>query len=915
MVDKKKNIDKNHLCYELIEDNEKNQYILLRYALLFRRFDKVDEIIEKLENKNIDIEVEFKKKIQNYNVSMFDILSWNQGYFNSYIKKNGLKSKYLNKINTLNEDLFTYDDFIDLKNKETVFTLFFKFKNLPESVQNILRKKNDNIKNIDDKVIPPILDVEYYEKQLIASKQVKKNGCSLVMDEVGTGKTVTALYAIRDVIEEANLKGEKAKILIVAPSNKKEDWKSDISRQLGRYAHIVKQKDKGSIYKEDLKKIYFKGNEQYIFICGQKKGKEENGSSSELKGTLNEWCKECKWDLIIIDEGHQNFNNYETLKSNKVMILTATPIIISNHNKDIEIKKDFESYREIMKKIIDYDIYRGEIKDINPIINRNPDENDIFVNWFREDFEMKPVTRNIKFKYCKRDENRLKYLETIKYIDNNGSAETLHIDQDDDYMFYKLGKYLDKIEDEELKKDIENKIERRTSNEKRKKLLEILSQEENKNKSYIIFCNHKFVINKIYSNLITDERFDKSIIACKSSDREVAERLEYDFNSEEGEELISSLLQNIRSIKSGKNKDFERVILIITSEMGGVGLNMGEFDGVINYELPFTNTSLEQRFGRVDRINNENKNGNEKEMIFMLNEDIKNSEGESIKEFDNNRMFYYCLTKINEVYTHMPVRNTLLNSEEIKYKLYQVIREKVKQLVGDEQEELVCDLDKIIGIEKEKTEKLKNLKKNYTKEEFEKLKENYKNKIFPVNDEDCKIQKTFNKELLELFKIKQEISRLKKNYNDNKREIERMLKILEYDKDKEEDKEENENKMIEFLKETNYDEDDSNEEIPKETNYDEDISDEKFLKEENEYYDIEKKIKSEKRKMKGYENWLKKKEENIKNIKEIMNNEEGIKITSKGIFYFDKINRNEANDNIYFMNESVGNFRKEKDNE
>lgn len=141
MVDKKKNIDKNHLCYELIEDNEKNQYILLRYALLFRRFDKVDEIIEKLEEKNIDIEVEFKKKIQNYNVSMFDILSWNQGYFNSYIKKNGLKSKYLNKINTLNEDLFTYDDFIDLKNKETVFTLFFKFKNLPESVQNILRKK------------------------------------------------------------------------------------------------------------------------------------------------------------------------------------------------------------------------------------------------------------------------------------------------------------------------------------------------------------------------------------------------------------------------------------------------------------------------------------------------------------------------------------------------------------------------------------------------------------------------------------------------------------------------------------------------------------------------------------------------------------------------------------------------------
>lgn len=76
MVDKKKNIDKNHLCYELIEDNEKNQYILLRYALLFRRFDKVDEIIEKLENKNIDIEVEFKKK---YKIIMYQCLIYYHG--------------------------------------------------------------------------------------------------------------------------------------------------------------------------------------------------------------------------------------------------------------------------------------------------------------------------------------------------------------------------------------------------------------------------------------------------------------------------------------------------------------------------------------------------------------------------------------------------------------------------------------------------------------------------------------------------------------------------------------------------------------------------------------------------------------------------------------------------------------------
>lgn len=95
------------------------------------------------------------------------------------------------------------------------------------------------------------------------------------MDEVGTGKTVTALYAIRDVIEEANLKGEKAKILIVAPSNKKEDWKSDISRQLGRYSHIVKQKDKGSIYKEDLKKYILKEMNSIFLYVDKRKVKKK----------------------------------------------------------------------------------------------------------------------------------------------------------------------------------------------------------------------------------------------------------------------------------------------------------------------------------------------------------------------------------------------------------------------------------------------------------------------------------------------------------------------------------------------------------------------------------------------------------------------------------------------------------------
>ncbi len=48
---------------------------------------------------------------------------------------------------------------------------------------------------------------------------------------------------------------EKARILVVCPYNKREDWQSDIRRQLGRYAHIVEQGDDGAMYEGDLKKV------------------------------------------------------------------------------------------------------------------------------------------------------------------------------------------------------------------------------------------------------------------------------------------------------------------------------------------------------------------------------------------------------------------------------------------------------------------------------------------------------------------------------------------------------------------------------------------------------------------------------------------------------------------------------------
>ena len=98
----------------------------------------------------------------------------------------------------------------------------------------------------------------------------------------------------------------------------------------------------------------------------------------------------------------------------------------------------------------------------------------------------------------------------------------------------------------------------------------------------------------------------------------------------------------------------KRVLFVTTGKTGGTGLNLGEFDGVIHYELPFTSIELEQRFGRVDRIDTQNDSG-AKDMIFLVNE-----VPEGGNDLTENRMLYYCTTKIDITCRYMPIRNTVL---------------------------------------------------------------------------------------------------------------------------------------------------------------------------------------------------------------------------------------------------------------
>ncbi len=583
-------------CFEDCIDNfdATFPFSLLHYAFIFRRFDAVSMIKDALSADKWE-EMLWLDGPEGYEwITPLVCAKWNLFYLYGYDSKRGTHlaeelEEMMDDIEHIDE-IMEYTDIVDEDKHRSVFDIFWGDRQ-------------------------PLLDVIYYEKQELASLQVQKHRISLVMDEVGTGKTVSAIYAIRNVVEGCKKLGRTSRILIICPHNKREDWQNDIRRQLGRYAHIVEQADNGDMYCQNLKKAYFKNTEEIIMISGQKGGGDGKGSYTELKHSIKHYSDSEKWDLVIIDEGHISFDNYYELSAEAAMILTATPIVVNASGR-----RGFKNYLDLLGRITGTDISEY---DINPIENYYPDGNDTYVNWFKEDMGIQSAERNIQFVSCKRADKRHELFYRI--YDKKGALTALQYDQDDEYLF---STYNEIFPRENLTPVCNYKLD---------KLIEVLG---NSSKSYIIFCEHQFVVELIFSRLISE--FPDIIIAEKHGKNENHHGLE---NVQEGQ-LINTLIQALR------NSD--RVLFVTTGKTGGTGLNLGEFDGIIHYELPFTSIELEQRFGRVDRIDTEQES-KRRDMIFMLNEC-----GSEENDNEMNRMLYYCVNKIDITCEYMPIRNTVL---------------------------------------------------------------------------------------------------------------------------------------------------------------------------------------------------------------------------------------------------------------
>lgn len=510
-------------------------------------------------------------------------------------------------------------------------------------------------------------------------EKLKCNGYVFVFDEVGCGKTVEAGIAIWDC-----LKNNEEKVLIVCPSNLVFNWYEEMLLKIGLDFKIIGgTKNSVDLYSDES--FYYNKLNEISNLCiityDSKKSENSNAALDRIKKL------EIQWDLIVLDEGHDSkndasnrYSSLENLKTSKVLFLSATPIKTDSTNLYSEAK--------LVSKLLGKEVYSG----IDPVLAIS------FNNQY-------PISRNFKEIVREGNEFRKRNVIEVSYKISNDLEDAIKknyngmeldrnlgcifrfnkiFHQNADWIkvyqrFLKL-KYSD--DDLNLIRSFDNKLDNLI-----KKTAEIL--ETNIKNKVVIFCNHREVIDYL-----------KKALTCHFGENSIEAMHGETYTAEERKNRIVLL------DKAGSEMEQKR-ILVISHNIGVVGINLSKFNHLFNYQLPDTPADLEQRFGRIDRVTNLDT-FKELNMYYFADDNMN---------FDiiyYNRILYRLK---NEVLPFMPSKNLLYSSESYKNWILKVFKELEMIIAKSQFEDIDKDNLRKLGLSTElNLQKITNIVDNYYKQ-------------------------------------------------------------------------------------------------------------------------------------------------------------------------------------------------------
>jgi superfamily II DNA or RNA helicase len=460
----------------------------------------------------------------------------------------------------------------------------------------------------------------------------------LIADDPGAGKTIMAGL----VIKELKLRGVVKRILIVVPGHLKDQWRRELKEKFDEIFEIVDRSSFSNLYGENP----FLYRDQVITSLDF--AKQEDILSS-LSSAI--------WELAIVDEAHkmsaytygdktqktQRYKLGEILSrtTDHLLFLTATP-----H------KGDSENFRLFLDLLIPGFFATTEMID-ESIKNR---DNPLFIRRLKEDlrnFEGKPIfrrrfSRTIKFNLSDREKEL--YNEVSRYVIDEYDR-SLKEEKQRNVMFalvilqrrmassvYALRQSL-----ERRKKRLEELLNGKEIPKKTTILdLETIEEGEEQEEAERWKREEEWEGVTLARNLdelkreiqtiqrlidmaeeIINEEAEVKLRELKDAIKEGFKKIEeiggkkkiliFTESKDTLEYLVSKIKSwgyNVNYIHGGMNLEYriraemefkEETEIMVATEAAGEGINLQFCNIMINYDIPWVPTRLEQRMGRIHR--------------------------------------------------------------------------------------------------------------------------------------------------------------------------------------------------------------------------------------------------------------------------------------------------------------------------
>jgi len=489
----------------------------------------------------------------------------------------------------------------------------------------------------------------------------------LIADEVGLGKTIEAIL----VYEELKLRGLAKKVLIVVPSGLIIQWQEELRLKFNETFIIYDNQ-----YIKHLKQTYGKEtnvwehHDQIIAsmdtIKPYKLKKDLDAKDLKRREWRNknifEDIKEAGFDLVFFDEAHKLTKKSDGMTTSRyklgiqlsevipiVLLLTATPHqgdesmflnllriidpITFKTTKSLTPKTVGEiTVRNKKRAVIDFEgnrIFKHRITSlikINRDEKRNSAEIELYnyvTDYVQEYYGIatfqnnnalifllilyQRITASSSFAVLNTLKKRMIFIDQLEEeIEKELPNEESNMDDLEDFILHK--KIWDNTEEIETEKKFINhcislaiKVSSNYSDEKFKKLLETIDEiklrEKNPFLKFIIFTEFRATQTAIIEYL-AKYGYSSSYINGGLSREHKVEQIE--------------LFRNESQI-------------LVSTDAGGEGINLQFCYCLINFDLPWNPTRLEQRIGRVDRIG-QSKN------VLIFNFQLTNTIDDYVRE-------------------------------------------------------------------------------------------------------------------------------------------------------------------------------------------------------------------------------------------------------------------------------------------